>query len=189
MAAKIVVTDFEPWEHGAENPTLEVLKQLDSANDIGGDLTLVRLPVDSNRIGEITSRTVDEVRPDLWISLGLAPGRAVVAIERITANVMDFPVPDNASTQYGGKPVFSDSRPLGDVAGQTDRRTVAGGRYSRQDFKFALDLSVQSDDVHGALSHRQERNEGARRLHPCSGPSQPRGDSELSAGRNAVDER
>ena len=132
MAAKIVVTGFEPWEHGAANPTLEVLKQLDSANDIGGDLTLVRLPVDSNRIGEITSRTLDEVRPDLWISLGLAPGLAVVAIERITANVMD---------------------------------------------------------VHGALSHRQERNEGARRLHPCSGPSQPRGDSELSAGRNAVDER
>ncbi len=108
MSVKIVVTGFEPWEHGAENPTLEVLKQLDGANDIGGDLTLVRLPVDSDRLADITSKTLDEVRPDLWISLGLAPGLAVVAIERIAANVMDFPVPDNVGTQYGGKPVFED---------------------------------------------------------------------------------
>jgi len=108
MAAKIVVTGFEPWSHGIENPTLQVLDQLHAANDIDGELTLVRLPVESDRITEITSRTLDEAKPDLWISLGLAAGLSVIAVERIAANVMDFPVPDNVGVQHGGEPVFSD---------------------------------------------------------------------------------
>ena len=41
MAARIVVTGFEPWAHGVENPTLEVLDQLRASNDIEGDLTTV----------------------------------------------------------------------------------------------------------------------------------------------------
>ena len=106
MAAQIVVTGFEPWAHGTENPTLEVLDQLRASNDIEGDLRTVRLPVESDKLADITSRTLDEVKPDLWISLGLAPGLAVIAVERIAANVMDFPIPDNAGTQHGGNPVF-----------------------------------------------------------------------------------
>ncbi|HTN97104.1 MAG TPA: hypothetical protein VL101_09005 [Nordella sp.] len=108
MTAKIVVTGFEPWSHGIENPTLQVLDQLHAANDIGGELTLVRLPVESDRLADITAKTLDEVKPDLWISLGLAAGLSVIAVERIAANVMDFPVPDNVGVQHGGEPVFSD---------------------------------------------------------------------------------
>ena len=70
---KIVVTGFEPFAHGSENPTLEVLAQLRRANDIEGDLTTIQLPVDSARIAAITSENLDSLRPDLWISLGLAP--------------------------------------------------------------------------------------------------------------------
>jgi len=105
--ARIVVTGFEPWGAHAENPTLEILDRLKAANDIGGDLTLVRLPVDSSKIAGITAKTLDEVKPDLWISLGLSAGLAVIAVERIAANVMDFSVPDNAGVQHRGEPVFA----------------------------------------------------------------------------------
>lgn len=108
MTARIVVTGFEPWEHGTENPTLEVLDRLDRSNDVEGELSTVRLPVDSSRLAGIVGETLDRVRPDLWISLGLAPGSSVVAVERIAANVLDFPVPDNAGHQPGGDPVFAD---------------------------------------------------------------------------------
>ena len=108
MTAKIVVTGFEPWEHGTENPTLEVLDRLDRSNDVEGELSTVRLPVDSSRLADIVGETLDRVRPDLWISLGLAPGSSVIAVERIAANVLDFPVPDNAGHQPGGDPVFAD---------------------------------------------------------------------------------
>jgi len=41
---KIVVTGFEAFAHGTENPTLDVLAQLRAANDIEGDLTTVQIP-------------------------------------------------------------------------------------------------------------------------------------------------
>lgn len=107
-ATRIVVTGFEPWGSHAENPTLEILDRLRLANDVEGDLTLIRLPVDSGKIAGLTSKTLDEVKPDLWISLGLAAGLAVIAVERIAANVMDFSVPDNAGAQHRGEPVFAD---------------------------------------------------------------------------------
>jgi pyroglutamyl-peptidase len=103
---KIVVTGFEAFAHGTENPTLDVLSQLRAANDIEGDLTTLQLPVDSGQLAAITSAKLDELKPDIWISLGLAAGLAVVAVERIAANVMDFPIPDNVGIQHGGQPVF-----------------------------------------------------------------------------------
>ena len=111
MSTRIVVTGFEPWEHGTENPTLDVLDRLDSANDIDGELSTVRLPVDSARLAGIVEETLERVRPDLWISLGLAPGSAVIAVERIAGNVLDFPVADNAGHQPSGDPVFADGPP------------------------------------------------------------------------------
>jgi pyroglutamyl-peptidase len=108
MSARIVVTGFEPWGPNAENPTLEILDLLKAADDVEGDLTLLRLPVDSGKIAGITAKTLEEVRPDLWISLGLAAGLAVVAVERIAVNVMDFAIPDNAGNHHRGEAVFAD---------------------------------------------------------------------------------
>ena len=109
MTAKpsIVVTGFEAFAHGTENPTLDVLAQLRAANDINGELTTLALPVDSARLAQLVGSKLDELKPDVWISLGLAAGLAVVAVERIAANVMDFPIPDNVGVQHGGLPVFA----------------------------------------------------------------------------------
>ena len=76
---KIIVTGFEPFAHGSENPTLEVLAQLRRSNDIEGELTTVQMPVDSAKLAALTNAKLDELRPDVWISLGVAPGLAVVA--------------------------------------------------------------------------------------------------------------
>jgi pyroglutamyl-peptidase len=45
----------------------------------------------------------------------LAPGLAVVAVERIAANVMDFLIPHNVGVQHGGESVF-DGAPAGRFA-------------------------------------------------------------------------
>jgi pyroglutamyl-peptidase len=108
MTPKIVVTGFEPWQHAAENPTLEVLDQLEQSNAVPGELTTIRLPVDTTKLAAIVEEALDRVRPDLWISLGLATGYSVIAVERMAANVRDFPVPDNAGHQPSGDPVFAD---------------------------------------------------------------------------------
>lgn len=112
---RIVVTGFEAFAHTTENPTLEVLAQLRAANDIEGDLTTVQMPVDSAQLAALISARLDELKPDIWISLGVAPGLAVVAVERIAANVMDFPIPDNVGIQHSGGPVF-EAGPAGRLA-------------------------------------------------------------------------
>jgi pyroglutamyl-peptidase len=112
---RIVVTGFEAFAHTTENPTLDVLAQLRAANDIEGDLTTVQMPVDSDQLAALTSAKLDELKPDIWISLGVAPGLSVVAVERIAANVMDFPIPDNFGVQHGGGPVF-EAGPAGRLA-------------------------------------------------------------------------
>lgn len=112
---RIVVTGFEPFGQTTENPTLEVLAQLRAANDIEGDLTTVQMPVDSDKLAALTSAKLDELKPDIWISLGVAPGLSVIAMERIAANVMDFPIPDNVGVQHGGEPVF-EGGPAGRLA-------------------------------------------------------------------------
>lgn len=103
---RIVVTGFEPWQHGAENPTLAILDGLEQSNALPGELTTLRLPVDTHRIADMVAETLDRVRPDLWISLGLAPGSSVMAIERIAANVRDFSSPDNEGNQPIDQPVY-----------------------------------------------------------------------------------
>ena len=61
MTAKIVVTGFEPWAHGTENPTLAVLDQLEASNDLPGTLATVRVPVDSRRLAEIVEATPERL--------------------------------------------------------------------------------------------------------------------------------
>jgi pyroglutamyl-peptidase len=108
MSTKIVVTGFEPWQHGTENPTLDVLDQLEQSNAVPGALTTIRLPVDTTKLAVIIEEALDRIRPDVWISLGLATGHSVIAVERMAANVRDFPIPDNGGHQPGGDPVFAD---------------------------------------------------------------------------------
>lgn len=108
MSTEIVVTGFEPWQHGTENPTLDVLDQLEQSNAVPGELTTIRLPVDTAKLAAIVEEALDRIRPDVWISLGLATGHSVIAVERMAANVRDFPIPDNGGHQPGGDPVFAD---------------------------------------------------------------------------------
>jgi pyroglutamyl-peptidase len=108
MSNKIVVTGFEPWQHGTENPTLDVLDQLEQSNAVPGELTTIRLPVDTTKLAAIVEDALDRIGPDVWISMGLATGHSVIAVERMAANVRDFPIPDNGGHQPGGDPVFAD---------------------------------------------------------------------------------
>src|SRR5439155_10167260 len=80
-------------------------------------------------------------------------------------------------------------RSYGDTTRRTDRQPLTRKRHSGEDLQFGLDLSVQSDDVYGAASHRKEGYEDPRGLHPCAGASASCRLAAIPAGRNAFDER
>jgi len=103
----VIVTGYEPWERASENPTLEILDRLESLNSFDANLVAIRFPVDTTKISAIVGKALDEHLPDVWLSLGLAPGASVIAVERLAANVLDYPIPDNAKNQPRDKPVFA----------------------------------------------------------------------------------
>jgi pyroglutamyl-peptidase len=49
-------------------------------------------------------RLLDEVDPAAVLHLGLAAGRARIALERVAVNVMDYDTPDNAGYRARGEP-------------------------------------------------------------------------------------
>jgi pyroglutamyl-peptidase len=103
----VIVTGYEPWERASENPTLAILDRLESLNSFDANLLAIRFPVDTTKISAIVDKTLDEHPPDVWLSLGLAPGASVIAVERLAANVLHYPIPDNARNQPQEKPVFA----------------------------------------------------------------------------------
>lgn len=107
-AKKVVVTGYEPWAQVTENPTLDILSHLRGRNFPDIEMVTLEVPVETDRITPLVEETLDEHKPDIWISLGLYPGSSVISVERTAANVLDFPVADNAGSQPYDEPVFAD---------------------------------------------------------------------------------
>ena len=107
-ARRVVLTGYEPWSHASENPTLDLLERARERNFADIELVTLPVPVESARIAPLVDEALESHRPDVWISLGLYPGSPVIAVERTAANVMDFPVPDNADARPVDEPVFAD---------------------------------------------------------------------------------
>lgn len=92
---RVLLTGFEPFGTHRVNPSQLVAERL------GG----VVLPVSVRRTLSELERAVDEARPDVLLSLGLAGLRTQVAVERVAINVLDFTVPDNDGVLLEGDPV------------------------------------------------------------------------------------
>ena len=118
----ILLTGFEPFGGLGANPSEEVAKALDGR--VAGD-AVVRsavLPVDHAAAAVHVGRLVDELDPRAIVHLGLAAGRARIALERVAVNVMDFATPDNTGYRAcnepcvaGGPPAYFATLPLPDI--------------------------------------------------------------------------
>jgi pyroglutamyl-peptidase len=99
----VLVTGFEAFGGHAVNPSLEVAKALDGR--LVGDVAVRAevLPVHHAEVAPRVSRLLDETDPLAVLHLGLAAGRARVALERAAVNVMDYDTPDNAGYRARGE--------------------------------------------------------------------------------------
>src|SRR4030095_16680010 len=71
-----------------------------------GDVDIVGqvLPVHHADVARRITAALAETRPSAVVHLGLAAGRARVALERVAVNVMDYELPDNAGYRASGEP-------------------------------------------------------------------------------------
>ena len=100
----ILLTGFEPFGAYASNPAGEVAKALDG-RAVGAEVVRgVVLPVHHAEAARAVGRLVDDGAPRAIVHLGLAGGRARIALERVAVNVMDFEIADNAGYRATGEP-------------------------------------------------------------------------------------
>jgi pyroglutamyl-peptidase len=92
---RALLTGFEPYGGRDENPAVEVVRVLDGSS--AGTVTVIGrcLPVSYQQLQSRISEILEELQPDIAISLGLWPGEAMIRLERLGANLADFEIPDN----------------------------------------------------------------------------------------------
>jgi len=69
------------------------------------------LPVHHRETARHVAALLGELQPVAVVHLGLAEGRARLALERVALNVMDYRVPDNAGYRAEGEPCVSGGPP------------------------------------------------------------------------------
>jgi len=100
----IVITGFEPFGGHPSNPSEEIAKAVDGRT-IGGQFVRVAiLPVHHEEAARAAALLLREHDPLAVLHLGLAAGRARLALERVALNVMDYELADNAGYQARGEP-------------------------------------------------------------------------------------
>ena len=100
----ILVTGYEPFGSHAVNPSQELAKALDGRRIGNCAIAGAVLPVHHLEASRHVSILLGEMAPVAVVHLGLAEGRARLALERAALNVMDYRIPDNAGFRAEGEP-------------------------------------------------------------------------------------
>ena len=100
----ILLTGFEPFGTYKDNPSAEVAEAL-HGRAVGDEIVhSAVLPVHHARAAARVAELLRETTPRAIVHLGLAGGRARLALERVAVNVMDFEIADNAGYRATGEP-------------------------------------------------------------------------------------
>ena len=100
----ILVTGFEPFGAHSENPSQQLAKAIDGRRVHDHAVRGEVLPVHHAEAAARVAALVSELRPRAIVQLGLANGRARVALERVAVNVLDYAIPDNAGRRIVDEP-------------------------------------------------------------------------------------
>ena len=109
--AVALVTGFEGYGGRGRNPAGETAMALDGQTVGGVRVAGRRLPVSFKTLAAGLTGAMDEVKPDIVISVGLWPGESVIRMERIGINVADFEIADNEGTRPTDAPVSGNGAP------------------------------------------------------------------------------
>lgn len=103
----ILVTGFEGYAGRNDNPAARLAALLDGSMIAGQSVVGRLLPVDLAYITERVPALINEVNPDLILSIGLWPGETMIRLERLAVNHSHFEITDNTGVRANG-PVRAD---------------------------------------------------------------------------------
>jgi len=100
----ILVTGFEPYGGDTTNPSQELAKAIDGRTFDACAVRSLILPVEHRAARDIVSSALADPEIAAVLHLGLAGGRARLALEQVAVNAMDYAIPDNAGVVLTGEP-------------------------------------------------------------------------------------
>jgi pyroglutamyl-peptidase len=95
----VLVPGFEPFGGESINPSAEIARRLDGETIGRHRLVGAVLPVAFTDAPIALAQELDRYRPEFVFALGLAGGRAEIALERVAINLIDARIPDNSGLQ------------------------------------------------------------------------------------------
>jgi pyroglutamyl-peptidase len=102
----ILLTGFEPFGSSDINPSAMLVRGFEGSSIEGYRVETAVVLVEAARTPATLLAEIERTRPQAVLMLGLAGGRAQIAVERIGINVLDFTTPDNAGAVIQDEPII-----------------------------------------------------------------------------------
>ncbi len=124
---KILLTGFVPFLDYKINPTQQIVENLNGDRIDGFEIEGRVLSVDFQQSAEQLKQYIDEVKPQIIMSLGLAGGRFKITPERIAINVKDGEADNNGyapideSIDENGADAYFTNLPLRDMVNRLQK--------------------------------------------------------------------
>lgn len=103
----VLLTGFEPFDKEVVNPSWEAVRALDGWRLEGAVVHARRIPCVFGDALRALDAAIDELQPQLVLSVGQAGGRSEITPERVAINVDDGRIGDNAGHQPIDQPVVA----------------------------------------------------------------------------------
>ena len=96
---RVVLQGFERFGPYERNPSAQIVRALGQAPPSGCELATSVLASDLNAVRTGVPELIQQVRPRVWLGVGLWGGHPSVSVERYAANRIDFHIADVAGAQ------------------------------------------------------------------------------------------
>jgi len=103
---RFLLTGFEPFGGSPINPSQQIIERLAAEGLPGIELVTAILPVDRLRGPEKLLQLIEKYHPEAVLCLGEASTRAVLSIEHLAVNLLNFSIPDNQGVQVEDEPII-----------------------------------------------------------------------------------
>lgn len=102
---KILLTGFDPFGGEKINPATKVANKFDEKEINGFKIETLEIPTVYKKSINKIKKKIDEIDPEIVISIGQAGGRFDISIERVAINIDDYRIKDNEGNQPVDKPI------------------------------------------------------------------------------------
>lgn len=170
MAARILLTGFEPFHRATLNPSKEVIRRIEHPALAAKEVLPVVFGESSRRLIEL----IEQHSPDVVISLGQAEGRTQITPERVAINLDDARIADNAGNvpreatiSEGAPAAYFSTLPIGRIVDRLNAAnlpaaiSLSAGTFVCNHIFYAMQHFCNKTEIQSGFIHLPLMNEQA----------------------------